>query len=47
MKGYNEEEFEMWVSPQGIMYLTIFHITYNIDLEGNHIARRSSDGEPL
>lgn len=47
MQGYKETEFEMWVSYQGIMYLTIFHITYNIDLDGNHIARRTSDGETL
>jgi hypothetical protein len=45
MQGYAKEEFEMWVSAQGIMYLTVYNIVYNIDLAGGYIARRASDGE--
>lgn len=42
--GYSEKEFEMFVTATGIMYLTVHNIVYNIDLDGNYIVRRKSDG---
>ena len=46
-QGYKENEFDMWVSHTDIMYLTVFNIVYNIDFDGNYVARRIEDGEVI
>lgn len=45
--GYGTNDFEMWISQQGIMYLTVYNVTYNIDRDGGCVVRRASDGEPV
>jgi hypothetical protein len=44
---YPEEDANFWVSQTGIMYLTLGAVTYNIDLDGGYVARRTSDGEAI
>lgn len=45
--GYASKEFEFWVSHQGIMYLYVHNVVYNIDLVGGCVARRAEDGEVI
>lgn len=42
--GYAAREFEMWISAQGIMYLHVHNIVYNVDLDGGYIVCRKEDG---
>lgn len=43
--GYRKKDWSFWVSAQRIVYLTVYNIVYNIDVDGGYIARRKSDGE--
>lgn len=46
-EGYQRKDWSFFVNAQRLVYLTVYNIVYNIDVDGGFIARRKSDGSRL